>query len=95
MGDKVIEGTRVLKLATGVSVQNLGKGEGAVVLEIASGQLHTCNDTTAEFLAALDGNRDFDAVVARLEQKFEVDPAVLRADLSTLATQLIAQSIIE
>lgn len=90
----MIDGNRVLRLSNGVSFQNLGEGEGAVVLEIKSGQLHTCNDTTAEFLAALNGTRDFDAVVAVLEQKFDVDLAVLQADLSDLAQRLISQGII-
>ncbi len=90
----MIEGTRVLRLSKGIAFQNLGHGEGAVVLEIESGQLHTCNDTTAEFLAALDGTRDFDAAVADLEQKFDADLDVLRADLAALAERLIAQGII-
>ena len=93
-GFEVIDGKRVLKLSNGIAFQNLGKDEGAVVLEIKSGQLHTCNDTTAEFLAALDGKRDLDAVVAALEQKFDVDFAVLQADLAVLAHRLITQGII-
>ena len=56
----MIDGLKVFTLSPHVSFQKLGQGEGAVVLTLHSGQLHTCNDTTAAFLSALDGKRTFD-----------------------------------
>jgi pyrroloquinoline quinone biosynthesis protein D len=90
----VINGLRVFSLSGNVSFQRLGKGEGAVVLAIDTGQLHTCNDTTAAFLAALDGKRTFDMVVAELEKEFEVEREELRADLAALAARLIDEGVI-
>lgn len=92
----MIKSNRVLKLADSISFQKLGDddGDGAVVLEVKSGQLHTCNDTTAEFLAALDGNRTFAMVVDQLEGTFEVDREVLTSDLAELAKTLEAQQVI-
>lgn len=90
----MIEGERILSLADTVSFQNMGEGEGAVVLQLSTGQLHTCNDTTSEFLTILDGKRTFDLVVSSLEEKFDVDPVVLRADLSELAERLLAEGVI-
>jgi hypothetical protein len=90
----MIQSNRVLKLADSFSFQKLGDGDGAVVLEVKSGQLHTCNDTTAEFLAALDGNRTFAMVVDQLEGTFEVDREVLTSDLAELAKTLEAQQVI-
>jgi hypothetical protein len=90
----VIDGSRVLSLSSNVSFQKLGEGEGAVVLTIDSGQLHTCNDTTAAFLSVLDGSRTFDMAVIELERQFEVTHDELRADLSELAGRLLGEGII-
>ena len=90
----MIDDTQVLSMAKGVSFQNLGAGEGAVVLTIATGQLYTCNDTTAHFLAAIDGIRSFASIVASLLQTFDAPIDELRSDMSALAEQLIADGII-
>lgn len=90
----MINQDRVFKLADGISFQSLGVGEGAVVLEVASGQLHTCNDTTAEFLGALDGKRSYGEVISLLQQRFEVGRDVLEADIGELARQLFEQHVI-
>ena len=58
-GDSMIEESRVFKLSPTTTIQDLGDGEGAVILELDTGQLHTCNDTTATFLAHVDGSRTF------------------------------------
>lgn len=90
----MINPDRIFKLADGISFQSLGVGEGAVVLEVASGQLHTCNDTTAEFLGALDGKRSFGDVITLLEQRFEVGRDVLEKDMAELARQLVDERVI-
>ena len=90
----MIDGSRLFSLSRKVSFQRLGDGEGAVLLAIDTGQLHTCNDTTAAFLTALDGTRTFDRVVAELEKEFEVGHEELRADLDALAARLVDEGII-
>jgi pyrroloquinoline quinone biosynthesis protein D len=93
-GYSMIEGNRVFKLSDNVSFQPLGENEGAVVLTLNNGELHTCNDTTAAFLNALDGSRTFDMAVAALEKEFDVDPNELRADLFELADNLLRAGVI-
>lgn len=90
----MIDGSRVLSLSRKVSFQQLGEGEGAVILTLDTGQLHTCNDTTAAFLAALDGKRTFDMAAAELEKQFDVSADELRADLAALAVQLLDEGVI-
>jgi pyrroloquinoline quinone biosynthesis protein D len=90
----MIDGSRVYALSRNCSFQSLGEGEGGVVLALDTGQLHTCNDTTAAFLAALDGKRTFDMAVAELEQQFDVEAAELRADLCSMAERLVAEGVI-
>jgi pyrroloquinoline quinone biosynthesis protein D len=90
----MVEDTRVFKLAPTTAIQQLGDGEGAVILELDSGQLHTCNDTTAAFMAQVDGTRTFAAVVEALETQFNVDREQLRADLAELAEQLHGKGLI-
>lgn len=91
----MITDDQILRMSSNISVQQLGEGEGAVVLELDTGQLHTCNDTTALFLAALDGNRCFGEVLKELMKTFEVGREELRGDLEVLAENLLSRGIVE
>ncbi len=84
----------VWALHPNTSFQPLGDGEGGVLLDTVSGQLFTCNDTTAAFLATVDGERSFGAILAELGDVFDVDVDVLRDDMSDLAKQLEAEGLI-
>jgi hypothetical protein len=84
----------IFALGEGISYQPLGAGEGAVVLTISSGQLYTCNDTTAAFLGLVDGARTFGDLVDGLHGTFEVPREELRRDLGALAADLMAEGII-
>lgn len=88
------EDARVFSLNDGVSFQPLGNEEGAVVLVIESGQLFTCNATTAKFLDAIDGTRTFGQVVDEVNTAFDVPRDELHKDLSTMAEQLVAEGLI-
>jgi pyrroloquinoline quinone biosynthesis protein D len=90
----MIEDGTVFALANGISYQPLGAGEGAVVLTLESGQLYTCNDTTAAFLGAVNGARTFVEVVDTLYGTFEVPRDDLHRDLAELATTLVAEGLI-
>jgi pyrroloquinoline quinone biosynthesis protein D len=85
----------VFALSDGVSVRELGPGEGAVVLILATGQLYTCNDTAVAFLSAVNGVRGFAGIVDELGRKFDVPPGDLGRDLSALAGNLMAEGIIK
>ena len=90
-----MESSRVFALSETISLQNLGESEGAVLLFIDTGQLYTCNDTTAAFLAAVDGKRTLAQIVAQLEDHFEVAHEELSKDLATLATELFKEGILK
>ncbi len=90
----MIDASAVYSVAPNISYQNLGAGEGAVVLALDTGQLHTCNDTTSTFLSLLDGVRSFDAVIDEMAETFDVERDQLKSDLIELATQLLAEGLI-
>jgi hypothetical protein len=90
----MIDEDRILDMNEGISRQILGAGEGAVVLTIATGQLYTCNDTTAKFLESIDGKRTFGEVVDALSRTYSVPREELRTDFSELAEKLITDGIL-
>lgn len=89
-----LEPGTVLALHENTSFQPLGDGEGGVLLDTVSGQLFTCNDTTAAFLSAVDGERNFAGILAEMEKVFEVDAAILRDDMAELADQLASEGLV-
>lgn len=91
----MIDDATVLRLSPQATFRPLGEGEGAVVLRFDSGQLFSCNDTTVAFLQAIDGKTSFSAAVDAVHAEFEVERAVLRADLAGLAAQLVEEGLVE
>ena len=91
----MIEGSALLVLSPKMLMRRVGNEEGAMMLRFRDGQLYSCNDVTAAFLEALDGQRDFAAVVDLLTQSFEVEPDRLAADLGLLTEQLMAEGLIQ
>jgi pyrroloquinoline quinone biosynthesis protein D len=91
----MVQDATVFALAEGISCQPLGAGEGAVILTIGSGQLYTCNDTTAAFLGVVDGKRTFAEVVEDLHAAFDVSRDALYRDLAELAEALMAEGIVQ
>jgi hypothetical protein len=83
-----------LRLAPNVTFRSLGEGEGTVVVDTTTGELYTCNQTGAAFLETIDGQRTFEAIVDALHLKFDVDRAVLRADISDMASQMLAKGLL-
>jgi hypothetical protein len=83
-----------LALAEGVSVQTLGEEEGAVVLRFDSGQLYTCNDTSAEVLRLLAAGTSFGALIAALLAAFEVEEAELRADIAAILGEMSREGLV-
>ena len=90
----MIEAQTRISLADGISVQDLGEGEGAVVLAIESGQLFTCNDTTADVLRAAQDGIGFDTLIVRLLEAYEVTEAELRPDIAAILCQLADAGIL-
>jgi pyrroloquinoline quinone biosynthesis protein D len=90
----MLQDATVCAFAEGISHQPLGDGEGAVVLVIGSGQLYTCNDTTAAFLEAVDGVRTFGEAVDAVHRLYDVPREELRSDLVALATNLIEDGVL-
>ena len=82
------------KVAEDVKYQSMGPGEQTVVLSLNSGQLFTCNETTASFIEAMDGRRSFAEIVDALVEKYEVSRERLHADLAGMANELLAEKLI-
>jgi len=83
-----------LALGEGVSVQQLGEEEGAVVLRFDSGQLYTCNDTTAEVLRLVAPGTSFGALIAALLAIFEVEETELRANIAAILGELSREGLV-
>jgi hypothetical protein len=83
-----------LRLADNVALQAVGDDGRAVLLELNSGQLFTCNETTRDFLAALDGERTFGQAVDVVLAQYEVERSVLHADLLAMAEELASEKLI-
>lgn len=84
----------VLALTPAARFQPLGEQEGAVILLVDSGQLYSCNDTTVALLHAIDGARNFGAVVDLLHAEFEVDRDVLATDLREIVVELVREGVL-
>ena len=84
----------ILALTPAATFQPLGEQEGAVILMVDSGQLYSCNDTTVALLRAIDGSRNFGAVIDLVHAEFEVDRDVLATDLREVAAELEREGIL-
>ena len=83
-----------LRLADNVALQPVGDDGRAMLLELDSGQLFTCNETTRDFLAALDGERSFEQVVDVVLAQYDVERATLHEDLLAVAEELATEKLI-
>lgn len=90
-----MNGNTVPKLAPDISVQDLGDHEGAVILHLKTGDMHTCNDTTADYLKLVDGSSDFDTIVSKLSQTYEVERETLFEDMRELSQTLMESGILD
>lgn len=83
-----------IRLAADVTHQSIGPDEDTVILAFKSGQLYTCNETSAAFLSAADGRKTFGEIVDHLAERYDVGREKLQADLTTLAGRLIEESLL-
>ena len=77
-----------------VTYESLGPEEDTVILSLDSGQLYTCNETAAEILAAVDGQRNLGQIIEILEQHYDVSPERLRADVLQVSQQLVQEGLV-
>jgi D-ribose pyranose/furanose isomerase RbsD len=90
----MIENETVLQMEHDVTYQDMGPDQPAVILQLSTGQLFTCNETTRMFLERLDGQRNFGQVVEVLLDEYDVDSIILAADLRQLGDELLAAGLI-
>lgn len=83
-----------LALPSHVSLQSLGEEDGGVLLRIDTGEMYTVNDTTLSFLQELDGERSVADIAGRMVDAFDVEPAIVLADLIEVANGLAAESLV-
>lgn len=83
---------QIFKLANGATFERVA--DGAVVLVFGNGQLYSCNDTSAAFLDAIDGQRSLGDIALLIAGEFEAPPAEILADLRDLASEMLSEGII-
>jgi len=93
-GDEMLSEQTRLRLADEVAHQSIGEGEDAVILSFDSGYLYTCNETTKEFLSALDGKRTLGQIIDLLAKEYDVPREKLSADMTALAEKLIKEKLV-
>lgn len=84
-----------LKIADDVAFQSLGSGVETVILSLNSGVLYSCNDTTAAFLSAIDGQLSLAQVIDTLLDKFDVSKAKLTTDIQSVANKLLSERLVK
>ena len=84
----------ILRLAEDVTYQSMGQDEETVILSLKSGALYTCNETSADFLAVVDGVKTFGEIVDKLEEIYEVSRGKLYSDLRSLANRMIDEQLL-
>ena len=85
----------VLTLSQDATYQDMGKDEPAVILQLSTGRIFTCNMTTRCFLDLLDSPRSLGDAVDQLLKTFDVPREKLERDLIKLAEQLLAAGLIQ
>ncbi|MEP9398205.1 PqqD family protein [Mesorhizobium sp. KR2-14] len=65
-----------------------------MLLRIDTGEMYTVNDTTLSFLQELDGERSVADIAGRMVDAFDVEPAIVLADLIEVANGLAAESLV-
>ena len=82
----MIDDATIPTLAEGVSFREVGQQ--AILLRLTDGQLYSLNETGSSFVSKIDGSRGFGTIVSMLEEEYEIEPAVLRADIEELIAAL-------
>lgn len=90
----MISNTSILQLQPDVTWQDMGENEPAVILQLTTGQLFTCNLTTRRFLELMDGRRSFFELVDAVHAEFEVERDQLEKDLRALSSRLVEADLI-
>ena len=84
-----------LKIADDVTFQSLGPGVETVILSLNSGVLYSCNDTTAAFLSAINGQLSLAQIIDKLLDEFDVSRAKLTSDIHSIVNKLMAEKLIK
>jgi len=71
-----------------------GVGEEAILINLTTGSYYSLNDTGAMFWELLDGQRTIAACAEAIAEEYEVEPAVVEADLLELATLFEEEGLI-
>ena len=67
----------------------------AVLLNVKSGDYFGLNDTGLSFWEKVDGQRSLSAIVDLMLEEYEVERAVLMADMAELAQEMAAKGLLE
>jgi hypothetical protein len=76
------------------SVQWQPLEDGAVVLELESGNYYTLNDVAQRIWDLLDGERSLEEIQAIVQEEFDVSEETVNRDLRELIEFLVAEKLI-
>lgn len=69
-------------------------GEEAILINLNTGSYYSLNDTGTRFWELLDGQRSIADCATLIAQEYEVEPAMVEADLLELAGEFKAEGLI-
>ena len=89
---EVFDPSAVIGLSANIVFRKVG--DGGILLDTKSGQIHTCNETSQAFLAGVDGKRSISAIMASMLEEYDVSAAVLESDIAELVARLAGDNIV-
>ncbi len=81
-------------LRASAHARGLHEATGMVVMDLRCGKYYALNPVGAEVWAALEGGTDGPRLLGTLADRFEVDPARLRADIGRLLEALVGRGLV-
>jgi hypothetical protein len=69
-------------------------GDEAIIIDVNTGTYYTLNDTGARFWQLMDGNHTIAACADAIAAEYEVESAVVEADLLELAAEFTREGLI-
>lgn len=92
MSGTFIDGNTVLSIAEVAEVQPFD--DGAVVLNIDTGQLYTCNHVAMKYLALLDGHKTIDTLAETVAEEYSIPVSEVRNDLIEISGEMVGESLL-
>lgn len=91
----VVSETSRVKWSADVAAQELGGGEGGVLLHLKSGQYHGLDAVGWTIWSLLDGSRSIAQITEALRERFPDAPVHLPQDVRAFVESLVTRDLVE